>query len=221
MKYLIILIVSISFLGCSNNEQIAEFEKVLGYENSETLTLMVFDFENGFLKNKYPNLTPERAYKKLLIEMRDNKDFSWGKLPKFNKTRFEKSRLKYEIYSYVDSVWTETGENPKMVLQYKVLNGDGNFITRVTELSHNPQVDKVNDSIIKNYYTWTDLNYEGRYWKALKKVHKSNQFISNYLEVAVTGGPVQPELLIDELLNSNPNYSDYFIKRIIVTNISY
>ena len=221
MKYLIILIISISILGCSNSEQIAEFEKVLGYENSETLTLMVFDFENGFLKNKYPNLTLEEAYKKLLIEMRDNKNFSWEKLPKFNKTRFEESRLKYEIYSYVDSVWTETDENPKTVLQYKVLNKDGNFITRITKTSYNPRVDKDNDSIIKNYYTWTDLNYEGRYWKALKKVQEGNQFISKYLDISITEGPVQPELLIDELLNSNPNYSDYFIKRIIVTNMSY
>ena len=221
MKYLIILIISISFLGCSNSEQITEFEKVLGYENSETLTLMVFDFENSFLKNKYPNLTLEEAYKKLLIEMRDNKNFSWEKLSKFNKIRFEESRLKYEIYSYVDSVWTETDENPKTVLQYKVLNGDGNFITRVAELSYNPKVDKDNDSIINDYYTWTDLNYEGRYWKALKKVQEGNQFISTYLDIAITGGPVQPELLIEELLNSKTNYSDYFIKRIIVTNMSY
>jgi hypothetical protein len=32
-----------------------ELEKVLGKENSETLTLMVSDFENGFLKTKYRN----------------------------------------------------------------------------------------------------------------------------------------------------------------------
>jgi hypothetical protein len=101
MKYYLILIVSILIFSCSSNkEQVAEFENVLGFDNSATLTLMVYDFENDFLKNKYPNLTIEKAYKKLLIDMRDNKAFSWGKLPTFNKTRFEKSTLKYEIYSY-------------------------------------------------------------------------------------------------------------------------
>jgi predicted RNA-binding protein associated with RNAse of E/G family len=121
----------------------------------------------------------------------------------------------------LDSVWIETGENPKTIIQYKDLNGDGDLIKRTSHTSYRPLENKSKDSIIKNLYTWTDLNYEGRFWRALMSVSKRNTFVYNYLDIANSGGPVQPELLIDEMLGSNPNYSDYFIKRIIVTSLSY
>ena len=71
-----------------------EFEKILGKENSETLTLMVSDFEIGFLKTKFPNLTSDKAYERILIEMSNSNSLSWNELPKFDKTRFEQSPIK-------------------------------------------------------------------------------------------------------------------------------
>ncbi|MFD1062069.1 hypothetical protein ACFQ1Q_02325 [Winogradskyella litorisediminis] len=143
MKILKTIIILLLFVSCSNKEQIAEFEKILGKENSETLTSMVYDFENGFLKTKYPNLTSEQAYERLLTEMRDSKSQSWNKLPKFDKSLFEKSQLKYEIYSYVDSVWIETNEDPKIVRQYKYLDDEGTFRKRKSWTSYRPQDEKI------------------------------------------------------------------------------
>ncbi len=181
---------------------------------------MVSDFENGFLKTKYPELTNEQAYERLLTEMRDSKSQSWNKLPKFDKSRFEKSHLKHEIYSYVDSVWIETNEDPKIVRQYKYLDID-TFRKRKSWTSYRTQDEKNKDSIMRNFYTWTDLNYNGRFWLALKETCPKNRFITDYLDIANSAGPVQPEIMVNRMLDSNLNYSDYFIKRIIVTGISY
>jgi hypothetical protein len=219
-KILKLFILLLLIVSCSNNERIAEFEKILGKEKSETLTSMVAEFENGFLKNKYPDLNSEQAYERLLTEMRDSKSQSWNKLPKFDKSRFDKSQLKHEIYSYVDSVWIETTEDPKIVMQYKYLDIE-TFRKRKSLISYRPQDEKNKDSIIRNFYTWTDLNYNGRFWVALKETCQKDKFIVNYLDNAKTFGPVQPEWMLDMFLDTNLNYSDYFIKRIIITWLSY
>jgi len=207
--------------SCSNKSQIVEFENILGKKNSETLTLMVSDFENGYLKNKYPNLSSEKAYAKLLLDMRDSKAQSWGKLPEFEKTRFEESQLKLEIYSYVDSVWIESIESPRLFIQRKYLANDGTFHKGTSWSSFRPKDGENKDSIINNRYTWTDLNYSGRFWKALRETCQNDKFIMDYLYLADSAGPIQPEILISRILASNVDYSDYFIKRIIITGISY
>ena len=219
-KILKLFIFLLLIVSCSNKEQIAEFENILGKENSETLTSMVAEFENGFLRNKYPDLNSEQAYERLLTEMRDSKLQSWNKLPNFDKSRFENSQLKHEIYSYVDSVWIETNEGPKIVRQYRYLDID-TFRKRKSWTSYRPQDKKNKDSLIQNFYTWTDLNYNGRFWVALKETCEKNRFITDYLNIANSAGPVQPEIMVDRMLDANLNYSDYFIKRIIVTGLSY
>jgi len=224
MKIVGIIIIILLTFGCSKKQtdlRIAQFEKILGKENSETLTLMVAEFEDGFLKNKYPNLKSEQAYERLLTEMRESKSQSWNKLPKFDKSRFEKSELKYEIYAYVDSVWIEEKENPMMVSRYKLLD-NGTFYHRSTLTSYRPKDEVDKDTLMKNRYTWTDLNYQsGRFWEALRKTGQKDKFIVDYLDFANSSGVMQPEIMVDKMLNTNMNYSDYFIKRIIVTELSY
>lgn len=65
------------------------------------------------------------------------------------------------------------------------------------------------------------VSYCGRFWVALKETCNYNDFIVDYLDIINTIGPVQPEHMIDKMLNSNLDYSDYFIKRIIIIGISY
>lgn len=61
----------------------------------------------------------------------------------------------------------------------------------------------------------------GRFWVALKETCNYNDFIVDYLDIINTIGPVQPEHMINKMLNSNLDYSDYFIERIIIIGISY
>jgi len=67
MKFLKLLIILLFVSSCSENENIKHFETALGQENSKTLTYLVNDFENDFLKRQYPDLKTKRAYKQLVI----------------------------------------------------------------------------------------------------------------------------------------------------------
>ena len=71
-------------------------------------------------------------------------------------------------------------------------------------------------------YTWTDLNYHsGRFWEALRKTCQKDKFILQYLDFANSSGPMQPKIMADKMLDADLNYSNYFVKRIIVTGLSY
>ena len=218
MKILKALIFLLLFVSCSDKERIAEFEEILGEENSETLTLLVSDFENKYLKTKYPHLTTPQAYEKLLTDIRDHKSQSSNQLLNFDKTRFQKSHLKHELYSYVDSVWVETHSEPKIVRQYKYWDVD-TFRTKISWRSYRPQDKKNKDAIIQNSYMMTDLNYSGRFWVALKKTCGNDKFITDYLEMMNIAGPVQPEIMAYYMLSAGLDYSDYFIKRILITGL--
>ena len=50
-------------ISLSIYSQQIEFEKTLGKENVETLNSLIRDFETKTLKNEYPNLNTENAYK--------------------------------------------------------------------------------------------------------------------------------------------------------------
>ena len=67
MKFINLFIILLLTFGCSSDKDTAEFEKVLGKENSQTLTLLVNGFENDFLKKQYPNSELNESYKKFLI----------------------------------------------------------------------------------------------------------------------------------------------------------
>lgn len=102
---LISLILIVSCLGKKTTNQILEFDKILGEENIAFLDTLVYDFENDFLKNQYPSLDIEEAYRQFLIENRDGKTSHWKDFPQRSKDKFISSDLKLEIYKYPDSVW--------------------------------------------------------------------------------------------------------------------
>ncbi len=61
-------------LSCSDKKtenQVSEFEKILGNDNVVTLNFLVSNFEKDFLARQYPNLNTENAYRQFLTELRD------------------------------------------------------------------------------------------------------------------------------------------------------
>lgn len=105
MKFIKPIIILLLIFSCSNEKEIAEFEKVLGKENGKTLTLLVDDFENDFLKKQYPNSELKDSYRKFLIDYKNGTPESWLHIPKKIAHQFEASELKKEMYYYPDSVW--------------------------------------------------------------------------------------------------------------------
>ncbi|MFD1015027.1 hypothetical protein [Winogradskyella rapida] len=105
MRFIYIILLLILTFGCSPNNNTSEFEKVLGKENNETLTLLVNDFENDFLKKQYPNSELNESYKRFLIDYKNGSLENWVPLPKKITERFNSSQLEKEMYYHPDSVW--------------------------------------------------------------------------------------------------------------------
>ena len=76
-----------------------EFEKTLGKENVETLNSLIEDFETKTLKNEYPNLKTENAYKAFL---KDILKYNYSLL---ENRIFPESKLKLNIYCVPDSTF--------------------------------------------------------------------------------------------------------------------
>ncbi|RCW89823.1 hypothetical protein [Winogradskyella arenosi] len=105
MRFIYIILLLILTFGCSSNNNASEFEKVLGKENNATLTLLVNDFENDFLKKQYPNSELNESYKKFLIDYKNGSLENWVPLPKKITESFNSSQLEKEMYYHPDSVW--------------------------------------------------------------------------------------------------------------------
>ncbi|MFD1015021.1 hypothetical protein, partial [Winogradskyella rapida] len=91
MRIIYIILLLILTFGCSSNNNISEFEKVLGKKNNETLTLLVNDFENDFLRKQYPNSELNESYKKFLIDYKNDSLENWVPLPKKITEKFNSS----------------------------------------------------------------------------------------------------------------------------------
>ncbi len=205
--------------SCSNEKKIAQFEKVLGKENSETLTYLVNDFESDFLKRQYPNLDTKNAYKQFLTDLKNGRTDFLKKVSKESRKRFEQSNLKHEIYSYVDSVWIENDFLIKKRFVNKSLNGTIQYSVQTKSGNIPSNFDK--DSLIIAEMDSRTLNNLGKYWTALDSIKNQNDFIKEYYKFKIPMGFLHPEIVSNMMLNSDLNFSDYYIKRIIITDFIY
>ncbi len=228
MKILKLFIFLLLVVSCSKKEQIKKFENVLGKENSETLTSMVLEFENGFLKRQYPDLNTEKAYRQYLKELENNSTGNWAKPSKKSREIFNKSNLRYEIYRIPDSVWIE--KNPDTLhfkydkstikTKWKYLNENGKFEYGVSESSISFNEPKNEDSLIELRKKYIDVNYVGKYRRALYSISKNNKFVSEYLDMTDAAGILDPRMVAANMLSDDVDLNNYFIKRLIVTEIA-
>ena len=230
MKFINLIIILLLTFSCSNEKEIAEFEKVLGKENSETLTYLVNDFESDFLKRQYPNLDTKKAYKKFLTELSKGQTEYWKKISESSREYFEKSKLRLEIYSVPDSIWIERDpENltlgntniPMLKIKRKYLMPDGTLVYSTSESSFRYKEPIDEDSIIESRKNWIYINYVGSYTRALNSISNKSDFLTDYLDMRDAAGTIDPRLIADIMLESKVNLNDYFIKRLIITEIVY
>jgi hypothetical protein len=177
MRKFQLIIFLIFMVGCSQKQtdnRIAEFEKILGDEQTKSVNLLVSDFEVN-LDKIYPDLPTEKAYRKYLDEMISDSTTNWDKF-KFQAEQtnsvFHKSGLWDEIYTK-DSVYG------------------------------------------------LQINAVGKYMQALYAVKNSDSLINKYWDKREVAGMMPKELIVRGILSSDPDFNDYFHKRIVVLEFSY
>ncbi len=74
--------------------------------------------------------------------------------------------------------------------------------------------------IYREEYTGLGTNHAGKYSIALNKLKDSDFLINGYYEVREAAGLMHPILFATEILSSNPDFNDYFHKRIVVLEFS-
>jgi len=229
-RFIKVLLLLLLISSCSNEKDIGKFESILGEENSETLSYLLDDFESDFLKRQYPNLDTEKAYKQFLTELSKGQTQYWKKISKSSREYLEKSNLRLEVYSVPDSIWIErdpekltlsSSDVPMLKIKRKYLMPDGTFGFSISESSFLYK-EKINeDSIIESRKKWVDINYVGSYTRALNSISNKSDFLTEYLDMRDAVGTIDPKLIADQMLETKVDLNDYFIKRLIVTEIMY
>ncbi|MBD0831252.1 hypothetical protein [Aestuariibaculum sediminum] len=231
MRYINLIIILHLTLSCSNQKEITEFEKILGKENSATLTCLVNDFESDFLKRQYPNIGIKKAYNQFLAELSKGKTEYRQNISENSREYLKRSTLRLEIYSVPDSIWIES--DPKKLTFYKNsdatlnirrkhLKSDGTFRyeTSVSDFRYKEPIDE--DSIlVESRKNWSDINYDGSYSRALNAISNKSDFLTEYIKIRDAAGKINPDIFAERMLESKVDLNDYFIKRLIITEIVY
>ncbi|MEH1008971.1 hypothetical protein VDP25_14590 [Winogradskyella sp. ECml5-4] len=199
-----------------------KFEKILGKEDSETLTSIVTEFENGFLKTNYPNLNIKKAYAEFLIDIESKRKLNWAKPTEIQLKKFNQSNLKNVVYGIPDSIWIVDNQK-KTRTEYRVrrkyLNTKGEYKIRTLEATI-PKINN-NDSLITTLENYYDINYFGKYREALNTASKKNKFVQKYIEKTQEVGTLNIRLIAEKMTSANLDFDDYFTKRLIITEIVY
>ena len=212
-------------ISLSNYSQQIEFEKTLGKENVETLNSLIEDFETKTLKNEYPNLKTENAYKAFL---KDILKYNYSLL---ENRIFPESKLKLNIYCVPDSTWVEERElssgkksrmnKTKYITKYKCLNPKGKVIYSGSAYFYNNERKKAL-KLVENQKDDVQINFNSIYLKALEETPNKSKFVEYYLEnIKMTGDPVHPFLMSNYILKNDIDMNDYFTKRLIFINMFY
>lgn len=120
-----------------------------------------------------------------------------------------------------DSIWIERESNNSAItkIRYKYLTSDGTLNFRRSE-SHINYKGTINEDSIINM-NWARLNFEGRYKKAFETVFQKTGFVEEYIDVMDQSGGSNPASFVYRILETNVDYNDYFIKRLILTEMVF
>ncbi len=180
--YTLFFLLLSSFMIGQNEIELSKFQNILGKVNYDELSLITLDFENSILKDTYPTLTTEKAYKQFLIDIKNNDASYWNKISPEIKERFNQSNLRLEIYEFPDSVWIE-GQD--IYSRYILKNDDGTVAKNEDGTIdygvsfHSTKNIKNIDSLVKAEYKHSRFKYSGQFFKALKSIKNNSTFLKN------------------------------------------
>ena len=202
-----------------NEIELSKFQNILGKVNYDELSLITLDFENSTLKDTYPTLTTEKAYKQFLIDIKNNDASYWNKISPEIKERFNQSNLRLEIYEFPDSVWIE-GQD--IYSRYILKNDDGTVAKNEDGTIdygvsfHSTKNIKNIDSLVKAEYKHSRFKYSGQFFKALKSIKNNSTFLEEYYDLKNSFGNIHPMTMAGIFLQNKVDFSNELIKRLIV-----
>jgi hypothetical protein len=235
MKYnFLIFYISILLFNCSNSnkdEDLVLFESFLGEENTALIDTLLIDFQTSIFKY-YSNNSKEEAYKKFLIDIKNNSinEKEWNLIvSEENWAKFKSSGLYNDIYKTTDSVWVEKDStkiefyrngNP-LSKRLIYLNTNGEIEYDYTYSTLDPLNINLDSLIIKEYKI-VEYNELGKYHKALGSLIGKSDFISSLYDIKDNFG-IQPANLIAEVLLNNDNFEfkNNLDRRIIMLELAY
>ena len=207
-------------ISLSIYSQQIEFEKTLGKENVETLNSLIENFETKILKNEYPKLKTENAYKEFLKELLK---YNYSLLE--NKI-FPESKLKLNIYCVSDSTWIEerelsSGKKSVMIkTKYKCLDPNGKVIYSSSTAYCCDDKNKTL-KLVEEQKEDVQINMIGNYLKALEEIPNKSKFVEYYLKNIKMAGRIRPFWMSQYILKNDIDINDYFTKRLIFINMFY
>ena len=185
------------------------------------------DFEKDILIKNYSTLSIEKAYKKFLIDVRNDKNGKmtfWYDIPSKSRNLFDKSNLKLERYEYPDSVWIgKDGIESRYLFQNndgKIHRNNDGKIHYGFSLKSAPQSTNI-DSIIQIEYNTPRLKRSGKYLKAIRTLKKKNSFLETFYDIKDNFGYIDPSTMAEVILKSNPDFSNPITKGLIVMEFGY
>lgn len=231
MKFLKLFIILFLIVSCSKNKNIEKFEKILGKENSETLTYLVNDFENDFLKRQYPELNTNKAYEQFLVDLRDEKQLNLDDFYKKSYEVFKKSELRLMLYCVADSVWVEKNRDSLPITvppnfyaiktREKCMAIDGGFDYNTSVSERFLKTTRNIDSFIEISKKSVNRNNIGSYSYALQLIPEKSEFLEKFIYDRQSAGIMSSTMVSKRLLFNNVDLNNYFIKRLIITEIVY
>lgn len=216
-----LIVISLLFLGsCSSlrsTKKIESFEKTLGIDNSKVLSDYVQAFESQVLKKKYPSLTTDKAYSKLLSE----KPYSiapmklYDLFTDYDLDEYFESQLWHEIYAPVDSVWIE---NSQLNARFVYLSEDGK---KKVGQSGGISVNEINkDSIIYRELSICHFNNQGKYWHAIESIRDDVPFLEEFYSAKTRMSYIGIGHFSAMVNRHKLDLNSYLVRRIIAVELS-
>ncbi|MCK0110510.1 hypothetical protein MWU58_14520 [Flavobacteriaceae bacterium S0825] len=165
-----------------------------------------------------------------MTELSNGKTEYWKEISKSSREYLKESDLRLEIYRVPDSIWIERDPKkltlsysavPMLKIKRKYLMPDGTFGYSTSESSFRYKEPIDEDSIIESRKNWIDINYVGSYTRALNSISNKSRYLIGYLDIREAAGTIDPFIIAKQMLESKVDLNDYFIKRLIITEIVY
>ncbi|HUW06002.1 MAG TPA: hypothetical protein VMW01_07060 [Williamwhitmania sp.] len=193
----------------NNSSSIERFENVLGKQETDYLNEIVQDFE-GFLNSSYSGNDLASKYKAYLTDISNNTLKHHWKIDSLKMLRYEKSNLfaKYDTV-YADTVWFEDG-----MVNFKFKND--NLVQSIIPIEQKNRALNI-DSLIQDTKSkpYIKLISESQFYVALDSIAHGDSLILDIIDSKSNPNQVEESLFARGLLKHNPDFSNYFIKRII------
>jgi hypothetical protein len=203
-----ILIILILFLTSNlvNAQQIQKFESSLGKERATAINEIVNDFEK-YLDSNFSGKKLGSKYDKYLEKLSKGILSKKWRISASNMTQYKKLELFDEFGAVTaDTVWY-----------------DGEFVNYIWEnndlvQSIIPFNDVSIDTIINETKNeiFTRMLVEGKFYIALQKIYEENPLVGGFFDLRYAGDIHDKKSFAGKLLKAKLDYSDYFVKRIIV-----